>query len=232
MHRPGWKTLTAVAVGAVIVGVGAPLAVTSVGSAGRVHTVDELAEQDNAADVAVVLGAQVHPDGRPSRYLRARLDRAVELQRRGLVKVILVSGDNSTSHYDEPTAMKRYLVEAGMPEGKVVIDYAGFDTYDTCVRAKRIFGLERVVLVSQGYHLPRAVTTCRMVGVDAVGVGDWSVQRIGPMDGVPVLWRLGWSRFAGRELPANVKMLWDVASRRTPTLGEPETGVSDALASS
>ncbi|WP_446721291.1 SanA/YdcF family protein [Luteococcus sp. H101] len=212
-----------------VVALGLPWLVTAVGSAGRVHTVEEFAADGDQAPVALVLGAQVLPDGRPSRYLRGRLDRAVELHRRGLVKVILVSGDNGTEHYDEPTTMKRYLTEAGIPEGDVVTDFAGFDTYDSCVRAKRIFGVDRLVVVTQGYHVPRAVTTCRLVGVDAQGVGDWSVQGTGRLQNVPVLWRLGWARFAVREVPANLKMLADVGLHRTPTMGEPEKGVQEAL---
>ncbi|MGO4956975.1 SanA/YdcF family protein [Luteococcus sp. Sow4_B9] len=221
--------VVAAGVGSLVGLLGVPRVVTAVGSRDRVFNVAEFREQPNHPRVALVLGAQVHPDGRPSRYLRGRLDTAHQLYKSGFVDVLLVSGDNGVDHYDEPTAMKRYLVEAGVPESDVVIDYAGFDTYDSCVRARRVFGVEQLVVVSQGYHLPRAVTTCRLVGVDAVGVGDWSVQRVGRFDGVPVLWRLGWTNFALRELPANVKMLWDVGTRRTPTLGAPESGVADAL---
>ncbi|WP_446721143.1 SanA/YdcF family protein [Luteococcus sp. H138] len=220
-----------VAVAAVAtVTLGVPWLALTAGSAGRTDSVEEYADSGQRADVALVLGAQVNPDGRPSRYLKGRLDTAAELYRRGLVKVLLVSGDNGEEHYNEPEGMKRYLVEAGIPPAAVVMDFAGFDTYDSCVRAKKIFGVDRLVVISQGYHLPRAVTTCRLVGVDAHGVGDWSVQATGRFQNVPVLWRLGWTRFAVRELPASYKMLWDVGSRRTPTLGDPEPGVRDAVA--
>lgn len=228
----GWGRRRKLLVGvgaAATMAVGVPWLALTIGSAGRTDSVEEYVRSGATADVALVLGAQVNPDGRPSRYLRGRLDTAAELYRRGLVKVLLVSGDNGEKHYNEPEGMKRYLVEAGIPEAAVVMDFAGFDTYDSCVRAKRIFGVDRLVVVSQGYHLPRAVTTCRMVGVDAHGVGDWSVQGTGGLQGIPVLWRLGWTRFAVRELPASYKMLWDVASRRTPTLGDPEPGVHEAL---
>lgn len=227
-----WRRVAAGIAGGGTLVLGLPWLLTVASSAGRVRTVAEHREvtaSQQGPRVALVLGAQVHPDGRPSRFLRGRLDRAVELHRAGLVDVLLVSGDNGSDHYDEPTAMKRYLVEAGIPPEDVVADFAGFDTYDSCVRARRIFGVEEVVVVSQGYHLPRAVTTCRLVGVDAVGVGDWSVQGLGSLQDVPVLWRLGWARFAVRELPANLKMLWDVGSRREPTLGDPEPGVQEAL---
>ncbi len=101
----------------------------------------------------------------------------------------------------------------------MVADYAGFDTYDSCVRAKQIFGVDRLTLVTQGYHIPRAVTTCRLVGVDAQGVGDYSVRTYGST------WRSG----QVRELFANFKMMWDVATRRTPILGSKETSVTEAL---
>ena len=78
-----------------------------------------------------------------------------------------MSGDNGAREYNEPDAMRRYLVDAGVPADKVVADYAGFDTYDSCSRAQRIFGVDRLTVVTQDYHLPRAVATCRALGLDA-----------------------------------------------------------------
>ena len=120
----------------------------------------------------MVLGAQVYPDGTPSPFLAARLDLAKQLFDAGKVQVLLVSGDNMAPEYNEPDAMRAYLIDAGVPAEKVIADYAGFDTYDSCVRAKRIFGVSKLIMVSQSYHLPRAVATCRTLGVDAAGVGD------------------------------------------------------------
>ncbi|MDO5682176.1 MAG: ElyC/SanA/YdcF family protein [Propionibacteriaceae bacterium] len=168
--------------------------------------------------VALVLGAQIYPDGTPSPYLKGRLDTAKRLYDTGKVRAILVSGDNGDKHYNEPDGMRNYLIRKGVPATKVVADYAGFDTYDSCVRAKRIFGIERLTVVTQGYHLPRAVTTCRLVGVDAEGVGDYSTD-FGPV------WRYGQLR----ELGANMKMIVDVVTRRTPTLGRYETSIDEAL---
>ena len=119
--------------------------------------------------VALVLGAQVYPSGTPSPFLAGRLDLAKRLYDAGLVDVLLVSGDNGAREYNEPDAMRRYLVDAGVPADKVVADYAGFDTYDSCARAQRIFGVDRLTVVTQDYHLPRAVATCRALGLDAVG---------------------------------------------------------------
>jgi vancomycin permeability regulator SanA len=134
--------------------------------------------------------------------------------------VVLVSGDNRFTNYDEPTAMADYLVAHGVPASKVVRDFAGRDTYDSCVRAREVFGVDRVLVVSQGYHLPRAVAICRTVGLDAEGVGDWTGER----------YRTEWRRGQVREVPAAVKAVLDVVSGRDPVLGPPEPGVRDALA--
>lgn len=204
----------AITVAVPLVVIGAPAALVGVLAWGRLQTVAQVEPRD----VALVLGAQVHPSGRPSSYLAGRLDRAAELFRAGKVRVILVSGDNREVHYDEPTAMRNYLIEAGIPADKVVADFAGFDTYDSCVRADRIFGVRRLVVVSQSYHVPRAVATCRLVGLDAVGVGDESVAK-------DRTWWYG----RLRELGANLKLIGDVVTGRTPTLGARETSVTEAL---
>ena len=129
----------------------------------RTSTVQDVPAQP----VALVLGAEVYADGQPSRYLRARLDVAYELFEAGKVRAILVSGDNGTRFYNETDGMRDYLIEKGVPAAKVVGDYAGFDTYDSCVRARRIFGVSRAIVVTQTYHLPRALATCRAIGLDA-----------------------------------------------------------------
>ncbi|GIF77250.1 membrane protein [Asanoa siamensis] len=174
-----------------------------------------------AAPVALVLGAQVYPDGTPSPFLAARLDLARQLYDAGTVRAVLVSGDHREWHYDEPGAMSRWLVERGVPERKVVQDHAGFDTYDSCVRAKKIFGVDRMIVVTQQFHIDRAVALCRDAGIDAVGVGDETVKRFGR----------AWDYGAFREQLAGVKAAWDVVTGRDPVfLGPRETGVDDALA--
>lgn len=170
--------------------------------------------------VALVLGAGLTTQGTPTRFLAARLDLAAELHRSGTVAVLLVSGDNRTQDYDEPTAMFDHLVAAGVPAEDIVRDYAGRDTYDSCARARRIFGVDRLVLVSQGYHLPRAVATCRALGVDATGTGDWSMEET-----YPGLWR----SYTLREVAASWKTVADLVSGRDPVLGKSETSVTDAL---
>jgi len=120
--------------------------------------------------VAIVFGAGVGASGRPSAVLRDRVLTAVALYEAGAVRKILMSGDNSRKDYDESTAMKRLAVEAGVPAEDVVLDYAGFRTYDTCYRARDIFGVTSAVLVTQRFHLPRALYVANELGIDAVGV--------------------------------------------------------------
>ena len=204
-------------------GVGLVGIVTLAGSVGfvRAKSAGHLysAEAVPPAPVALVLGAQVYPNGRPSAFLAARLDLARRLFEAGKVKVILVSGDNLAPEYNEPDAMRDYLIKAGVPADKVVADYAGFDTYDSCARAKRIFNVAELIIVTQSYHLPRAVATCRALGVEARGVGDDTVRHSEP-----------WRRGAIRDQIACVKTVIDLLSRRDPVLGKQETSVDEALA--
>jgi len=121
--------------------------------------------------VAMVLGAGVGPDGEPLDMLQDRLDSAADLYESGTVDKLLVTGDNRVSHYNEPQAMINYLTEKrNIPLDDIIPDYAGRRTYDSCARAKRIFGLDEVLIISQGYHLPRALMLCNTLGVDAKGV--------------------------------------------------------------
>lgn len=170
-------------------------------------------------DVAIIFGAEVRSNGSPSPYLRARLNVGVRLYKTGRVQVLVVSGDNSPAHHRETTAMRRYLERQGVPSGRIVEDRYGLDTYDTCARAKNVFGINSALLVSQSYHLPRAVATCRAVGVDAIGVGDESVRTTSPR----------WGEFSRREYPANVKMALDLVTARDPYLEPPSDAVARAL---
>lgn len=209
--------ITGVVVGALGLTAGV-IAKVYVDGAANGHMYDDVASVPETP-VALVLGAGVNPDGSPSAFLKARLDLAHELYSAGKVQVILVSGDNGDVHYNEPDNMRRYLIEAGVPEKQVVADYAGFDTYDSCVRAKRIFGVERLTMVTQSYHLMRAVATCRAVGIDAEGVGDDSVSG----------YHGAWVSGMARELVANYKLGFDLLTGRQPILGERETSVDEAL---
>ncbi|MFI0979232.1 vancomycin high temperature exclusion protein [Streptomyces sp. NPDC021093] len=169
-------------------------------------------------DVAIVFGAGLWK-GEPTPYLARRLDAAAELYRAGKVRVVLVTGDNGREEYDEPDAMRSYLVRHGVPDRHVVSDYAGFDTWDSCVRAKKIFGVDRAVLISQAFHIRRAVALCDAAGVEGFGVGV--------DDEHDATWYYG----GAREVFAAGKAALDAAFRPDPHfLGERETGVTEALA--
>ncbi|MEU4143750.1 SanA/YdcF family protein [Streptomyces parvulus] len=168
--------------------------------------------------VAVVFGAGLW-DGEPSPYLAHRLDAAAWLYRAGRIEVVLVTGDNSREEYDEPDAMRAYLVRHGVPDGRIVSDYAGFDTWDSCVRAKRIFGVDRAVLISQGFHIRRAVALCQEAGVVSYGVG------------VDERHDATWYYGGVREVLAAGKAALDAVFEPDPRfLGPEEPGVSRALA--
>ncbi|KUP98442.1 hypothetical protein AC529_01455 [Thermobifida cellulosilytica TB100] len=171
--------------------------------------------------VALVLGAGITSDGKPTRLLERRLELAAELYHAGRVEAVLVSGDNSLEHYNETDAMYDYLVGVGVPGAKVARDYAGFSTWESCVRAREVFGVQEATVVTQTFHLPRAVALCRAAGLDAVGVGDpaWD-------DRAPAM-----AYGHVREAPAAVKALFDMVVRPDPTfLGPRETTVDEALA--
>ncbi|HVE86179.1 MAG TPA: ElyC/SanA/YdcF family protein [Myxococcales bacterium] len=121
------------------------------------------------SEVALVFGAGL-ARGEPSPLLAERLDMAVALYRQGKVKRILVSGDNSDRYHDETEAMRRYAVEQGVPPADLLEDDLGLSTYDSCARAREVFRLDRVLLVTQRFHLPRALFIANSIGLDAHGV--------------------------------------------------------------
>ncbi|WP_432991365.1 SanA/YdcF family protein [Dactylosporangium sp. CA-233914] len=173
------------------------------------------------APVALVLGAQVYPDGNPSPFLAARLELARQLYATGKVRAVLVSGDHMDWGYDEPGAMWLWLNARRVPAGKIVEDHAGFDTYDSCARANRVFGVTKAIVVTQDFHIARAVALCRRLGVDASGVGDTTMRQF----------RTPWTIGSTREYGAADKAAWDVLSGRDPVfLGRHETSVQEALA--
>ena len=123
------------------------------------------------ADVVIVLGTAVAADRqRPGDRLAGRLETAAELVTSGRAKVVLVSGDGGGTSGDEPAVMTSYLTELGVDARRVVADPFGLDTYDSCARAREVYGVERALIVTQSYHLSRAVTLCRHLGLDVDGV--------------------------------------------------------------
>lgn len=121
-------------------------------------------------EVAIVPGAGVNPDGTMSTMLADRVEQAVRLWRAGKVEKILVSGDHGSWSYDEPDTMRKALVRAGVPPRDVFEDHAGFDTWATMVRARSIFGVRHAVVVTQGFHMPRALYLADEAGIDATGL--------------------------------------------------------------
>jgi SanA protein len=121
-------------------------------------------------DVGVVLGCSKYfRRGNPSLYFQGRMEAAARLWKSGKLRCIIVSGDNREKYYNEPRDMKDALVKLGVPEDKIVCDFAGLRTYDSVVRAKRIFGVNKMTIISQTFHVKRAVATARHLGIDAQG---------------------------------------------------------------
>jgi SanA protein len=120
--------------------------------------------------LAIVFGAGYWPSGRLSDALADRMDTAIALYQSGRVNKLLLTGDNRFVDYNEPGRMAEYAEAKGVPRKDLVLDYAGRRTYDSCYRARSIFGARRAVLVTQAFHLPRALYTCNRLGLEAVGV--------------------------------------------------------------
>lgn len=137
-----------------------------------VYAVDDKRQIVTAnAPVAIVLGAGITKDGKPYKELQGRLDVAAEAFRVGYVRKIIVSGDNRSHGYNEPDAMRTYLVnEKGIAAKYIQPDYAGRSTYETCERAAKVFGLKKAMIVSTRSHLPRAIYLCRHFGVESYGI--------------------------------------------------------------
>lgn len=195
--------------------VGASVGFVRLRAAGHLHP--EAAAP--SAPVALVLGAQVYPSGTPSPFLAARLELARRLLATGTVRVLLLSGDGAAPEYDEPAAMAAYLAARGVPADRLVLDRFGLDTYDSAYRARHVYGVGRLLVVTQAYHLPRAVATCRALGIDADGVGDVAVRRLSS----------AWVRGMLRDQVACVKTVIDLLSRRQPVLEPPPRSVLEAL---
>ncbi len=167
-------------------------------------------EDAPARRIAIVFGAGLSLNGNPSPELSDRVATAVDLYRAGKVDKLLMSGDNRFLDYNEPGSMRRYAMQLGVPAHAIVQDYAGRRTYDTCYRAGHIFGVQDAVLVTQEYHLPRALYTCNTMGLHAIGVIADRAKTFHLYGNL-------------RELPATLAALWEVnISHPQPVLGNPE----------
>jgi len=173
-----------------------------------IHTVDDAPP----ARVAIVLGARVYSSGRLSAMLRDRVDTAVELYKAGKVDKLLVSGDNSNADYNEPGAMMAHAIERGVAPEDIQPDYGGRRTYDSCYRAKAVFQVDEAIVVTQAFHLPRALFLCESLGLRVSGVSA-DQRTYDPRS-------IAWSET--REVPALVAALLDVIRRAPPpVLGDP-----------
>ena len=123
-------------------------------------------------DCIVVLGCQVKDDGKPSSMLSDRLQRGIELYKQGSTPKIIMSGDHGTKTYDEVNTMKQVAIEAGVESGDIFMDHAGFSTYESIYRAKEIFEADKIIVVTQKYHLYRALYIAQMLGIKAYGVNS------------------------------------------------------------
>ncbi len=143
------------------------------GTKKRVLTLADLSDikaYEDSYDVIVVLGAAVREGGRPSDMLRDRLEVGNELYFAGLADKILMSGDHMSKDYDEVSNMKKYAIEAGIPSQYIYLDHAGLSTYDSMWRLSHIYGAKKVLIVTQSYHLPRALYLAKSFGMDAFGI--------------------------------------------------------------
>lgn len=166
-----------------------------------------------SSTVAVVFGAGLNRDGSATPVLRHRVATAADLYFQQKVQKILMSGDNRFENYNEPAAMYDYAVQLGVPPEDIVLDYAGRRTYDTCYRARDIFQVDQVLLITQRFHLPRAIFICNLLGLDANGV---SANRTDYRIRSRLIWNI-------RELPATLVALWEVlVTHPEPVLGNPE----------
>jgi vancomycin permeability regulator SanA len=186
-----------------------PRILTQIHAQARLFTIHNVPNKK----VAIVFGAGLRRDGSPTRVLRDRVETAAELYFSGKVETLLLSGDNRFNQYNEPGAMRDYALQLGVPEKALVLDYAGISTYDTCYRAQHIFSIKEAVLVTQQFHLPRALYTCFALGIDAVGVpADRNVYR--------QITRTFWSI---RELPATTNAMIEIhILHPLPVMGQPE----------
>lgn len=180
----------------------------------RLYASSRLFNSENSPPgrVAIVFGAGLYRDGSPTPVLRDRVATAADLYHNGKVEKLLMSGNVSRGH-NEPSAMRTFAIGLGIPDRDIILDGVGLRTYDTCYRARDIFKLDSAILVTQAFHLPRALYTCNSLGVSAIGVpADLRQYRRASQ----TFWNL-------REAVATAVALWEIhLSQPKPILGNPE----------
>lgn len=177
------KILIIIIASVVLLAVAATVAVLSINAMIVSSTKDKIVKAEDVADLIdadciLILGAGVRADGSPSDMLRDRLAVGVEVYDAGGADKLLISGDHSRKDYDEVGAMEKYCIAEGIPEDAIYPDYAGFSTYESLYRARDIFCADKIVIVTQEYHLYRALYVAEKLGLEAVGVpADLNVYR-------------------------------------------------------
>jgi SanA protein len=208
LRRPRtWIALALVALGLAI----APRVFTFVAYRDRIFPTVDAVPRDELPRIAIVFGAGLAPHREPSPVLYDRIATAADLYHAGLVRKLLLTGDNRFVNYNEPEAMRAAAIRLGVPENDLVLDYAGRSTYDSCYRAAEIFEVRRAILVTQAFHLDRALYLCNSLGINAIGVA--ADRREYP--GSSLAW---WSI---REIPATATAWIDVnVWHPTPVMGD------------
>ena len=121
-------------------------------------------------DCLLVLGAGIIENSRPTLMLKDRLDKSIELYKKGIAPKMIMSGDHSKVNHDEVGIMKKYAIERGVPSENIFMDHAGFCTYDSIYRCKEIFGAKKIIIVTQKYHLYRSIFIAEFLGINAYGI--------------------------------------------------------------
>jgi vancomycin permeability regulator SanA len=210
LKKHKWLVVTVVIAGIILLW--APSVYTNLSTKSKRYDLTKTSVQNiPKMKVAIVPGAGVLPSGKPTPYLQNRIATSVKLYKEHRVQKIIMSGDNSTKKYNEPKVMKDVAVKLGVKSDDVVIDYAGFSTYDTCYRARHIFNIGEATIITQGYHLPRAVKTCNGLGINTIGVSALKSGRDFTVS------------YIAREWLSTDKALLQIIIKPNPTvLGKPE----------
>lgn len=142
----------------------------------KILTTDEATKLEDA-DCIIIYGCFVNEDGTPCNVLKDRLDKGIELYKKGAAPKIIMSGDHSSDDYNEVAVMKQYAIDAGVPSEDIFMDHEGYSTYETAYRAKEVFDAKKVILVTQEYHLYRAIYIAESLGIETYGVAsDYDMQ--------------------------------------------------------
>ena len=212
-ERPGffrtlmiWALVLALLAGTLVVGTNLYVGLTVRGDICALEDAEDM-----GADCILILGCGLRRDGFPSQMLRDRLDVGIAAYEKGLADRLLMSGDHGREDYDEVNAMKDYAISKGVPSEDIFMDHAGFSTYESMYRARKIFGCEKIIVVTQNYHLYRAVYDAKAMGMETLGIPS-NIRHFAPTQ---------WVKFRLREVAARTKDFAFCILKPEPTyLGE------------